>query len=163
MIKYALLCESGHAFDSWFSDSESFDTQAKRGFVECPVCQSKQVTKALMSPAVSTSRRREAIRESADTTPAAVPAPNAAPPPAPVALLDERQQQMRAMIRELHQKLTENSVDVGDKFPEEARRMHDGETPQRSIRGQATLEEAKALVEDGIPVLPIPTLPDDRN
>ena len=162
MIKYALLCESGHAFESWFSDSESFDTQAKRGFVECPVCQSKQVTKALMAPAVSTSRRREAIRESAEAIPAPAPAPIAAPP-APVALLDERQQQMRAMIRELHQKLTENSVDVGDKFPEEARRMHDGETPQRSIRGQATLEEAKALVEDGIPVLPIPTLPDDRN
>jgi hypothetical protein len=80
-----------------------------------------------------------------------------------MALLDERQQAMRAMIRELHQKITENSVDVGSSFPEEARRMHEGETPQRSIRGQATFEEAKALVEDGIPVLPIPTLPEDRN
>jgi hypothetical protein len=165
MIKYALVCEQGHTFESWFSDSASFDTQAKRGFVECPVCQSKQVTKALMSPAVSTSRRREAARAAMPAEAAAVPAPTPAPAEAQpaVALLDERQQAMRAMIRELHQKLTENSVDVGSSFPEEARRMHDGETPQRSIRGQATLEEAKALLEDGIPVLPIPTLPDDRN
>ena len=166
MIKYALLCESGHQFESWFSDSESFDTQVKRGFVECPLCQSKQVTKALMAPAVSTSRKREAMQAAMQQGPVPTPVPVPAPvaeSPAPMALLDERQQQMRAMIRELHQKLTESSVDVGDKFPEEARRMHDGEAPQRSIRGQATLEEAKALVEEGIPVLPIPTLPDDRN
>ena len=78
-------------------------------------------------------------------------------------LLDERQQQMRAMIKELHQKLTENSTDVGDRFPAEARRMHEGETPARSIHGKATLAEAKELMEEGIPVLPVPVLPDDQN
>ncbi len=165
MIKYSLVCESAHGFESWFPDSASYDTQVKRGLVECPTCQSKQVSKAMMAPAISTSRRKEARREAmqavAEATPA--PMPEAAPVQQPVALLDERQQAVRAMIRELHEKLTENSTDVGSSFPEEARRMHDGETPQRSIHGQATFEEAKALVEEGIPVLPLPTLPDDRN
>ncbi len=165
MIKYSLVCESAHGFESWFPDSASYDTQVKRGLVECPTCQSKQVSKAMMAPAISTSRRKEARREAmqavAEATPA--PTPEAAPVQQPVALLDERQQAVRAMIRELHEKLTENSTDVGSSFPEEARRMHDGETPQRSIHGQATFEEAKALVEEGIPVLPLPTLPDDRN
>ena len=169
MIKYSLVCESAHGFESWFPDSASYDTQVKRGLVECPTCQSKQISKALMAPAVSTSRRKEAHREAmqAAAVAEAAPAPAAAAvPPAPqqpVALLDERQQAVRAMIRELHDKLTENSTDVGSSFPEEARRMHDGETPQRSIHGQATFEEAKALVEEGIPVLPLPVLPDDRN
>ena len=165
MIKYSRVCESAHGCESWFPDSASYDTQVKRGLVECPTCQSKQVSKAMMAPAISTSRRKEARREAmqavAEATPA--PTPEAAPVQQPVALLDERQQAVRAMIRELHEKLTENSTDVGSSFPEEARRMHDGETPQRSIHGQATFEEAKALVEEGIPVLPLPTLPDDRN
>jgi hypothetical protein len=157
MIRYSLVCENGHAFDSWFSDSASYDTQARRGFVECPHCRSTRVSKALMAPAVSTSRRREARAAQVSQ------APEAAPAAAPMALLDEKQQAMRAMIRDLHQKITENTVDVGAQFPDEARRMHDGEVPQRAIRGQATFEEAKALAEDGVPVLPIPSLPDERN
>jgi hypothetical protein len=84
-------------------------------------------------------------------------------PEAPVALLDEQQQQMRDMIRDLHEKLTENSTNVGEQFPEEARKMHTGEAPQRSIHGRASLDEAKALIEDGIPVLPLPVPPDERN
>jgi hypothetical protein len=167
MIKYSLVCDSAHGFESWFPDSASYDTQVKRGLVECPTCQSRQVSKAMMAPAVSTSRSKEARRESmqaaAEAEAAPAPAAAAVPAPQPVALLDERQQAVRAMIRELHDKLTENSTDVGSSFPEEARRMHDGEAPQRSIHGQATFEEAKALVEEGIPVLPLPVLPDDRN
>ena len=165
MIKYSLICEKGHEFESWFSDSDSYDTQAKRGFVECPFCQSKKVSKALMAPSVSTSRRRAAMRApesgaAGEASPSAQPAESA---PQPVALLDDKQKQMRAMIRDLHQKLTENSTDVGSGFSSEARKMHDGESPKRSIHGQATFEEARSLAEDGIAVLPLPSLPDEKN
>jgi hypothetical protein len=84
-------------------------------------------------------------------------------PDAPVALLDEKQQEMREMIRELHEKLTENSTDVGENFTDEARKIHAGEAPERSIHGRASLDEAKALIEEGIPVLPLPVPPDERN
>lgn len=162
MIKYSLVCENGHEFDSWFANSDAFDVQAKRGFVECPHCRSTLVTKAIMAPRiVRTDRgpRHAEVREPTSTE-AAPPVPSM---PQPVALLDERQQALRQMVRELRQKIVENSVDVGSRFPEEARKMHEGETPQRSIHGQATFEEAKALVDDGIPVMPIPSLPEERN
>ncbi len=166
MIKYALVCDKGHDFESWFPNSDSFDAQVRRGFVECPSCQSKKVSKALMAPAVSTSRRKAAMRPPGPAD-AGEAAPGGAPAPAagrqPVALLDERQRQAREMIRDLHEKLTENSTDVGDKFSDEARRMHDGDAPKRSIHGKATFAEAKALVEEGIPVLPLPSLPDEQN
>ena len=177
MIKYARICDQGHTFESWFSNAEGYETQVKRGFVECPTCQTKQVSKALMAPSVSTSRRKEAIRaQTAAMTAAAMqaqaqsasasapPAPAAATEPAqPVALLDEGQQALRAMVRELHEKLTENSTDVGDRFTTEARDMQSGDTPLRPIHGRATLEEAKALIEEGVPVMPLPTLPDEWN
>ena len=177
MIKYALICDQGHTFESWFSNAEGYETQVKRGFVECPTCQTKQVSKAMMAPSVSTSRRKEAIAaqtaamaaaamqaQSATAAASAPPAPPAAPEPAqPVALLDESQQALRAMVRELHEKLTENSTDVGDRFTTEARDMQSGDTPLRPIHGRATLEEAKALIEEGVPVMPLPTLPDEWN
>jgi len=167
MIKYALICDQGHTFESWFSNAEGYESQVKRGFVECPTCQTKQVSKAMMAPAVSTSRRKDAIaaQTAAMLAQAASPPPAAAAPePArPVALLDESQQALRAMVRELHEKLTENSTDVGDRFTTEARDMQSGDTPLRAIHGRATLEEAKALIEDGVPVMPLPTLPDEWN
>jgi len=164
MIKYSLVCDNAHEFESWFPNSDAFDKQAKRGLVECPQCGSLKVSKALMAPSVSTSKRR-ARNTFIEHMPEPAAAP-AAPAPAvqqPVALLDEQQQQMRAAIRELRQKIAENTVDVGKSFSEEARKMHDGEKPQRAIRGEATFAEAKELWEDGIPVLPIPSLPEDRN
>jgi hypothetical protein len=173
MIKYALICDQGHTFESWFSNAEGYDTQVKRGFVECPTCQTKQVSKAMMAPSVSTSRRKEAIRaQTAAMAAAAMQAQAASAPPAPavatepsqpVALLDEGQQALRAMVRELHEKLTENSTDVGDRFTTEARDMQSGEAPMRAIHGRATLDEAKALIEEGVPVMPLPTLPDEWN
>ena len=128
-----------------------------------------------MAPSVSTSRRKEVIRaqtaamtaaamqaqaQSAAAAPAAAPAPE---PAQPVALLDEGQQALRAMVRELHEKMTENSTDVGDRFTTEARDMQSGDAPLRPIHGRATLEEAKALIEEGVPVMPLPTLPDEWN
>ena len=173
MIKYALICDQGHTFESWFSNAEGYETQVKRGFVECPTCQTKLVSKAMMAPSVSTSRRKEAIRAQTAAMAAAAmqaqaasapPAPAAAPEPAqPVALLDESQQALRAMVRELHEKLTENSTDVGDRFTTEARNMQSGDAPVRAIHGRATLDEAKALIEEGVPVMPLPTLPDEWN
>jgi hypothetical protein len=177
MIKYALICDQGHTFESWFSNAQGYETQVKRGFVECPTCQTKQVSKAMMAPAVSTSRRKEALRaqtaamaaaamqaQAASAPAAPAPAPAATPEPAqPVALLDESQQALRAMVRELHEKLTENSTDVGDRFASEARDMQSGDAPQRPIHGRATLEEARSLIEEGVPVMPLPTLPDERN
>ncbi len=170
MIKYALICDQGHTFESWFSNAEGYETQVKRGFVECPSCQTKQVKKAVMAPSVSTSRRKEAIRAQAAgieaeamQAQAATPAPAGSAPAQPVALLDESQQALRAMVRELHEKLTENSTDVGDRFTTEARDMQSGDAPVRAIHGRATLEEARALVEEGVPVMPLPTLPDEWN
>ncbi len=164
MIKYALVCEQGHDFESWFSGSESFETQASRGFVECPHCGSTQVRKALMAPAVSTSKRRTR-NEAAGHSESQPPAPDAAPEAATgeVALIDERQRALREAIRELHAKVREQTVDVGAQFSEEARRMHLGEAPTRPIRGEATVAQAKELWEEGVPVFPIPALPDDRN
>ena len=167
MIKYALICDQGHTFESWFSNAEGYETQVKRGFVECPTCQSKQVTKALMAPSVSTSRQKERIKAQTASIMAAEmnapPAPAPAPDPQPMALLDEGQQAMRAMVRELHRKMTENSTDVGDRFASEARDMQSGDTPTRPIHGRASLEDAKALLEEGIALMPLPTLPDEQN
>jgi hypothetical protein len=164
MIKYALVCKDGHEFESWFPNSESYDKQAKRGFVVCPVCQSPKVSKAIMAPQVARKDRARGsapVEEAPTEAPAAGPAP-AAPAPQ-MALLDERQIALRAAIRELRSKMIENSVDVGSQFPEEARKIHDGSAPARSIRGQASLEEAKALIEEGVPLMPIPDLPEERN
>ncbi len=174
MIKYALVCEKDHEFESWFPNSDSFDKQVKRGLVDCPHCGSIRVSKALMAPQISTSRKKEERADKMRETLAKMPVPPtpmAAPPPvpvsvpapAPVAVLDEKHEELRAAIRELHEKIVANTEDVGKQFPEQARKMHDGDLPVRSIRGEATLEEAKELWEEGIPVLPVPPLPEDRN
>jgi hypothetical protein len=160
MIKYTLICDQEHEFESWFANAEAYDTQVERGLVECPHCQSAKISKALMAPAVSTSRKKDAMR--IPQMPQEL-VPQTPEEPAPVALLDEQQQQMRAMIRELHDKLTENSTNMGDQFTQEARKIHAGEAPERSIHGKASMEEAKALIEEGIPVPPLPMPPEDRN
>ena len=165
MIKYALICDKGHEFESWFSNSDAFDKQVKRGFVDCPHCGSIKVSKALMAPSVSTGRKKDARAQAARAEIARVArAQNAAGPgPGDMALLEAQQQQLRAALRELHEKIAANTDDVGDRFPDEARKIHDGDAPARSIRGQATIEQAKELWEEGIPVLPVPSLPDERN
>jgi hypothetical protein len=142
MIKYALVCEKEHEFESWFPDSNSYDVQARRGLIACPECNSTRVSKAIMAPAIAGARK---------------------PPAAPVALLDERQQRLRDLARHLRKEILANTDDVGAKFPEEARAIHDGEAPARSIRGQATLDEARALIEEGVGVLPLPFLPEEFN
>jgi hypothetical protein len=161
MIRYSLICDNAHEFDSWFANSGAFDDQSERGLVACPLCDSAHVTKAIMSPRVARTDM-EAGSLPRQEAPAA-DAPKPAEEKRPVALFDEKHAALRHMIRELHGKIMETTVDVGARFPEEARRIHDGETPEQPIRGQATAEEAKALLDEGIGILPIPTLPDERN
>jgi hypothetical protein len=155
MIRYALICDHDHEFESWFASSSAYDTQAKRGLITCPHCASTDVHKALMAPAVATARQKEARAQlSADAT---------APEASSVALLDETQTKMRDLIKHVHDTLTKNAVDVGANFAQEARDMHDGLTEKRSIYGRASLDDVQALAEDGIPVLPLPELPDEKH
>ncbi|HZY12979.1 MAG TPA: DUF1178 family protein [Beijerinckiaceae bacterium] len=161
MIRYSLICDNAHEFDSWFANSGAFDDQSERALVVCPFCDSSHVTKAIMSPRVARRDRALPALPAQDAPVAEVAKP--AEEKRPVALFDEKHAALRNMVRELHAKIIETTVDVGSRFPEEARRIHDSETPEQPIRGQATAEEAKALLDEGIGILPIPTLPDERN
>lgn len=155
MIRYALVCDEAHEFESWFASAGAYDEQARRGFVTCPYCNSPRVEKAIMAPSVARRDREEAVR-----TPA--PATNA-PPAQELALVDAKMAEVRAMVRALREKIIEHTTDVGAAFPEEARRIHDGEAEARPIRGQASWDEAQALIEDGVEIMPIPPSPDERN
>jgi hypothetical protein len=157
MIRYALICEKGHDFESWFQDSAAYDKQAKRGLVTCPQCGSPKVEKAIMAPRLSSSTKRKVRAE------APPPAAPAAPEKAPVAMISPQEQEFRTKLKELREHLTKNADDVGQKFPEEARKMHYGETEHRSIYGVASPDDAKDLAEEGIEFHPLPILPDERN
>ncbi len=148
MIKYALACDQAHEFESWFPSSDAFEMQRKRGFVTCPYCDSAKVEKQIMAPSVA---RKDKVH--------AAPAPEAQP----VAVLSEREREIRAALRALREHVMKNAENVGKDFVEEARKMHHGEAEERSIYGEADLAEARALLEEGIDVLPIPVVPDDRN
>ena len=160
MIKYALVCGTDHGFESWFASSDAFDSQAKRGFVTCPVCHSAKVEKQVLAPSVARTDRGRGRAPAAESQ----GAPEAdAGTPQPVAILAEKEREMRAMLRALKEHVTKNAEDVGERFPEEARRMHYGDIEHRSIYGKASPIEAAALSEEGIEVHPLPILPDDRN
>jgi len=160
MIRYALACDKGHAFESWFADSAAYDKQAKRGLVTCPQCGSAKVEKAIMAPRLAGARKRDIAPVPAPDAPAATPAPAA---PAPVAMISPQEREFRSKLKELRDHLVKNADHVGPKFPEEARKMHYGEIEHRSIYGEASPDEAKELVEEGIEVHPLPVLPDERN
>ena len=160
MIRYALICQQGHEFESWFQDSAAYDKQAKRGLVSCPHCGSAKVEKAIMAPRLSaTAKRRSKAIEAPETAPESGPAPV----PAPVAMISPQEQEIRAKLKEFRDHLTKNADNVGAKFPEEARKMHYGEIDHRSIYGVASPEEVKELSEEGIEFHPLPSLPDERN
>lgn len=159
MIRYALHCDNGHSFESWFQDSAAYDKQAKRGLVTCPLCNSAKVEKSIMAPRLSAATKKRGK----PSAPAEAPAPDNFPDKAPVAMISPREQEFRAKLRELRDHLTKNADHVGAKFPEEARKMHYGEIEHRSIYGEASPEQAKELAEEGIEFHPLPILPDDRN
>ena len=136
MIRYALLCDRDHEFEGWFAASADFDDQQARGLVECPVCASKAVRKAIMAPAVAGTKRR-----SQNDSPA-----------------QNHQMMMEAMGR-VRRHVEENFDDVGDAFATEARAIHEGRSEDRGIYGQATSQEVRDLVEDGVPIAPLPPEP----
>jgi hypothetical protein len=159
MIKYALVCDKGHQFESWFADSSAYDKQRKRKLVECPICNSSKVEKAIMAPRVAA---KKAKRPAPD---APAPVANEAPAavPAPVAMMSPQEMEFRTKLKELREHIVKNAEDVGARFPDEARKMHYGETEHRSIYGVATPQEAKELLDEGIECHPIPVLPEERN
>ncbi len=153
MIRYSLRCETGHEFESWFQDSAAYDKQVKRKLVACPVCDSVKIEKAIMAPRIA--------RKRGDKQPPA--RPNESPAPAPTPMLMSQENELRAKLRELRDFVKSNAEDVGQRFPSEARRMHYGEIKHRPIYGEATPDDAKSLVDEGVDVMPLPVLPEDRN
>ena len=131
MIVYHLRCSDGHEFEGWFGGSGAFDEQAAEGKLVCPVCESRSVTKAPMAPAL----------------PASVGTRSSAP---------EEMRKMRQFVTGLRKYVEQNAEYVGPKFPEEARKIHYGETDERHIYGEATLRDVKELIEEGVDVAPLP-------
>ena len=158
MIRYALRCEHDHAFESWFQDSSAFDAQLKRKLVNCPVCNSVRVEKAIMAPRIASKKGREVAP--AAPAPAPTPAP-AEPGSTPLMMAHERE--LRAKLKELRDHIVKIADNVGERFPNEARKMHYGEIEHRPIYGEASPDEARALIEEGVEVSPLPIPPDDRN
>ena len=157
MIRYSLVCERQHDFESWFASSAAYDKQVKRGLVGCPICGSSKVDKAIMAPRLARSDKR------IDVPPAPPEGPPSAQAPAPVAMMSPQEREFRGKLKELRDHLTRNAENVGRKFPEEARKMHYGEIEHRSIYGEASPQEAKDLHEEGIEFHPLPVLPEERN
>jgi hypothetical protein len=152
MIRYALICDKEHQFESWFADSAAYDKQAKRGLVTCPQCGSAKVEKAIMAPQLANTKKRK------QAAIASTPAENAR-----VAMLSPQEKELRQKLKDIRDHLTKNSEHVGQKFSDEARKMHYGETEHRSIYGEASPEQAKELAEEGIEFHSLPVLPDERN
>lgn len=166
MIRYSLICERKHDFEIWFKNSADYDQQSKRGLVTCPACGSVKVEKALMAPSLGRGTKRGArapVPEIAPPQPAPPEAPSPVEGKTSVAMVSPQEREFRAKLKELRDHLTKNAENVGGQFPEEARKMHYGEQPHRSIYGEASPQEAKELLEEGVELHPLPVLPDDRN
>lgn len=142
MIRYSLICDHGHEFEGWFSESADFDRQKESGFLTCPVCASGAISKTLMAPSVATARKKEESQK---------------------LVFDQVQKEAFIKLKEAVAAVKANSEDVGDRFPEEARKIHYGETEARGIIGNASPDEVHALIDEGIEVAPLPVLPDDVN
>ena len=165
MIRYSLQCEQGHAFESWFQSSSAYETQEKRRLVNCPICGSAKVERAIMAPRIVSSRKRQ---DRAEPAPAAAPVPSpstevAAPAPTSTPLLMAQERELRAKLKELRDHIVKNADNVGERFPNEARKMHYGDIEHRPIYGEASPDEARALIDEGVEVSPLPVLPEDRN
>ena len=142
MIAYSLVCKDGHEFEGWFSNSEAYAAQAKAGDLVCPVCGNDDIAKGIMAPAVKGSATKAKGRTEA--TP-------------------QEQQKLKQFVAGFRKYVEENADYVGPKFPEEARKIHYGETEARHIYGESTVREAKELIEEGIEIAPMPPDPGDLN
>jgi hypothetical protein len=158
MIRYALNCEHGHTFETWFKNSSAYDKQVKRALVACPICGSAKVEKAIMAPRLGRSEAAEPAK--LPPTPAPTPLASAN---APLAVMSPPERELRKKLKELREHITKNADYVGQRFPEQARKIHYGEVEHRSIYGEASADEAKELHEEGIEFHPLPILPDEFN
>ncbi len=143
MIRYDLICSNGHEFDSWFTSSSAFDEQNRAGFVGCPFCESVEISKRLMRPGITGKSNRKDDK--------------------PLATSDPKLKQMVEMIRQMRRHVEKNAEYVGREFASEARKIHYEEAPARGIYGEATLEDAKSLHEEGVEVHALPELPEEKN
>lgn len=134
MIKYTLKCANEHSFDSWFQNAEAFGKLHSGGMVECAVCGSAEVEKAIMAPQVTTTKGKDIAEK---------------PLSAPASVAEQAMSDLKSYVEA-------NSENVGTDFASEARKIHDGEAPSRSIFGEAKLDDAKKLLDDGVPVAPLP-------
>ncbi|CRL10509.1 hypothetical protein NIT7321_01354 [Phaeobacter italicus] len=160
MIRYALKCKDGHSFESWFQSAEAYDKLAAAGMVSCAICGSDKVEKAIMAPRVRPGRNAVSKVGEAEA-PASAPTP--AEPPAPAAgALSSPSGDLEKAVKELRSHIEKTSDYVGKDFVSEARKMHLGDSPERAIHGEAKPEEAKALIEEGVPVVPLPFLPNRK-
>lgn len=154
MIQYSLKCENAHRFDSWFQSAAAFDKLQAVGHVTCAFCGSDKVEKAIMAPRVQSARKAASAPTETD------PNQNRADTRPPAAgALHQSGSEVETALRALKRQVEANSEYVGDKFAAEARAMHDGHSPERAIYGEAKLEDAKKLIDDGVPVTPLPFLP----
>ncbi len=143
MIRYQLICKCKNEFESWFRSSEDFDQQRKKGFLSCPQCGGSDVSKALMAPNVSTSRKKKQISANKAQKNA--------------------MEELNTALRNYRTHVTETADYVGDQFATEARKIHYGDEPTRGIYGEAQVNEIKELHEEGVEVMPLPSLPEDKN
>jgi hypothetical protein len=161
MIRYALKCANAHEFESWFQSAGAYDSLSAAGHVACPLCGSAEVAKTLMAPQVQPARTRAATRDAAlrevATTRPAGPAVGPGPVPGPLSAPPETA--LEQALADLRKRVEEGSDYVGMNFAAEARAIHDGTAPERAIWGEARVEDARALIEDGIPVAPLPFRP----
>ncbi len=156
MIRYALRCECGHTFESWFQSSSAYETQHRRHLVTCPACDSAKVEKAIMAPRLASKSTKTA------STPVPATSPEVPATASPLAMAPEAQG-LVTKLRELREHVEKNAENVGRRFPNEARKIHYGDSEHRAIYGQATAEETRSLLDEGVEVMPLPLLPDERN
>ena len=141
MIEYRLTCDNGHRFDAWFKSAAAIEDQHGRGVVSCPACQSTTVVKAPMAPSIGRSGTEKVSLSAGHPDHA----------------------RLRQAMIEFRRRVTSTADNVGDRFAEEARRIHFNEADPRAIYGEATRDEVAGLLEDGIEFMPLPNLPDDAN
>jgi hypothetical protein len=158
MIRYSLRCDRDHAFESWFQSSAAYDSQVRRKLVTCPACGSAKVEKAIMAPRIVGKKGRE------KAAPAPAPAGETVPAVSEsTSLMMAQERELRAKLKELRDHIVKNADNVGEQFPNEARKMHYGDIEHRPIYGEASPEEARSLIEEGVEVSPLPVLPEDGN
>ncbi len=150
---FDLSCEHDHLFEGWFSSQDSFDDQQSRGMVRCPVCQSAQITRRVSAPHLNVSH----LRNQPSARPGAVPQERTAV----AALSGDQLARLQAQILQHIRQIVRQADNVGSRFADEARRMHGGEIEDRPIRGTASMEECRELVDEGIAIMPIPDILDD--